>query len=88
LSTNVTFYGLNLTAKVMTYYVTVRAYSAAGSYVESSSDGVKVGYSGDIIAGRVDAAPYQSSVDSMRIAWSGQLRTVSKSTCTLSLLAI
>ena len=44
LSLNLTFYGLNLTAKTETYYVTVRAYSGAGSFVESSSDGVKAGY--------------------------------------------
>lgn len=71
LDLNVTFFGLNLTAKTQTYYVTIRAYSGAGSYVESSSDGIKVGYSGDVIAGRVDAAQYQSSVDSLRFSWSG-----------------
>nr|KAG5704401.1 hypothetical protein BaRGS_031107 [Batillaria attramentaria] len=41
LQTEFTFYGLNLTAKTKTYYVTVRAHSAAGSFSESSSDGIK-----------------------------------------------
>ena len=71
LATNVTFYGLNLTAKTQTYYITVRAYSAAGSYVESSSDGIKVGFSGDVTAGQVEASEYQSSTSSVRFSWAG-----------------
>ena len=71
MATNVTFYGLNLTAKTQTYYVTVRAYSAAGSYAESSSDGIKVGFSGDVTAGQVVAPEYQSSTSSVRFFWEG-----------------
>ena len=69
LETNITFYGLNLTEKTATYYVTVRAYSAAGSFTESSSNGIKVGYSADVIAGRVGVSGYQSSTDSVRLWW-------------------
>ena len=69
LETNVTFYGLNLTEKTSTYYVTVRAYSAAGSFAESSSNGIKVGYSDDVIAGRVGVSRYQSSTDRIRFWW-------------------
>ena len=48
LATTYTFHDLNLTAVTTTYYVTVRAYSAAGSFSEGSSDGIKAGFSGKI----------------------------------------
>lgn len=69
LSTNATFYGLHLTAKIVTYYVTVRAYSAAGSFVESSSDGIKVGYSADVTPGQVFVDQFQSSTSTIRFWW-------------------
>ena len=69
MTNNITFCGLNLTAKTQAYYVTVRAYSAAGSYVESSSDGIKVGFSGDVIVGQVLTSRYQSSTTSVRLSW-------------------
>ncbi|XP_076452271.1 uncharacterized protein LOC143287914 [Babylonia areolata] len=71
LSTNITFHGLNLTAKTQTYFVTVRAFSAAGSYVESSSDGIRVGFRGDITAGQVKVSGFQSGTGSIRVSWSG-----------------
>ena len=71
LSTNVSFSGLNLTAQSVIYYVTVRAFSAAGSYVESSSDGIRVGYRAEILPGRVRVDPYQSSVNTTRFSWEG-----------------
>ncbi|KAK7496755.1 hypothetical protein BaRGS_00011964, partial [Batillaria attramentaria] len=69
LATNVTFYGMNLTAKVVTYFITVRAYSGAGSFIESSSDGIKVGFSADMVPGQVLVDRYQSSVSSVRFSW-------------------
>nr|KAG5694401.1 hypothetical protein BaRGS_002255 [Batillaria attramentaria] len=69
LSTNVTFHALNLTAKTATYYVTVRAYSGVGSYIESSSDGIKVGYTGDVKPGQIQVDRYQSSVRDIRFSW-------------------
>ena len=71
LDRNVTFFGLNLTAHTQTYYFTVRAFSAAGSYVDGSSDGVAVGFSGQVIPGRVTVSSYQSSVDTVRFSWEG-----------------
>ncbi|KAK7493720.1 hypothetical protein BaRGS_00015049 [Batillaria attramentaria] len=62
LDTNITFYGLNLTAKTATYYVTVRGYSEAGSYIETSSDGIKVGYNMII-------THYYAGVSSSRPEW-------------------
>ena len=69
LSTNVSFFGLNLTAKSATYYVTVRAFSGAGSYVDSSSDGIRAGYSAKILPGQVRGDRYQSSVNTIRFSW-------------------
>ncbi|KAK7496780.1 hypothetical protein BaRGS_00011989, partial [Batillaria attramentaria] len=69
LVTNFTFHGLNLTAKSVVYYVTVRAHSGAGSFTESSSDGIRVGFSADIAPGEVGVDRYQSSVSSIRFWW-------------------
>lgn len=69
LSTNVSFFGLNLAAKSVTYYVTVRAFSAGGSYVESSSNGIKVGYRSNIVSGQVQVERYQSSTNTIRFSW-------------------
>ena len=64
-----TFHGLNLTAKTVTYYITVRAHSASNTFSESSSDGIKAGFSGDISAGRVDVDPFQSDLTQIRVSW-------------------
>lgn len=69
LSTNITVYGLNLTAKSTIYFVTVRAFSAAGSFIESSSDGIRVGYNADLLPGHVHVDVYQSSTESIRFSW-------------------
>ncbi|XP_070204336.1 uncharacterized protein [Littorina saxatilis] len=71
LSNTHTFTGLNLQAKNVTYYVTVRAHSLAGTFSEGYSDGVKAGYSDDITPGRVDVDPYQSDTTRIRVAWEG-----------------
>ncbi|KAK7460764.1 hypothetical protein BaRGS_00038811, partial [Batillaria attramentaria] len=69
LATETTFYGLNLTAKTVTYYVTVRAHSLAGSYIDGSSDGIRVGFSGEVSPGQVQADRFQSSNDTIRFSW-------------------
>ncbi|KAK7113965.1 hypothetical protein V1264_000110 [Littorina saxatilis] len=71
MDTTFTFHGLNLTAKTVLYHVTVRAYSAAGSFSESSSDGIRVGYSGEISPGKITVEPCQSDNSSIRVAWDG-----------------
>ncbi|KAL8573311.1 hypothetical protein ACOMHN_032773 [Nucella lapillus] len=71
LSTHITFHGLNLTAKTQTYYTTVRAYSAAGSFVESSSNGIQAGFSGTITPGEIKVSRYQASDSSIRFSWTG-----------------
>ncbi|XP_013394005.1 uncharacterized protein LOC106161555, partial [Lingula anatina] len=69
LSRNHTFDGLNLTAKSTTYYVTVRAYSEAGSMTEVSSNGIKVGYVDYIKPGTVFAKMFQSSTKGLQASW-------------------
>ena len=71
LNNSYTFTHLNLTAKQVRYYVTVRAYSLAGGYAEGYSNGIRVGYDDDIIPGLVDVKPFQVSTNSMSISWSG-----------------
>nr|KAG5707973.1 hypothetical protein BaRGS_025111 [Batillaria attramentaria] len=66
-----TFHGLNLTAKTVAYYITVRAYSAANTFSESSSDGIRAGYSGEIEPGSVTVDDFQSDVTSIRASWDG-----------------
>lgn len=62
-------HGLNLIAKTVTYYITVRAYSDAGTFSESSSDGIRAGYSGEISPGRIMIDQHQSATDEVRVAW-------------------
>ena len=71
LNTSHTFTNLNLTAKQVRYYITVRAYSLAGGFAEGYSNGIRVGYDDDIIPGFVDVKPFQVSINSMSISWSG-----------------
>ena len=44
------FYHLELKAKTSYYYWTVRAYSLATTMAEVTSNGIRVGYGGDIVA--------------------------------------
>ncbi|KAK7496779.1 hypothetical protein BaRGS_00011988 [Batillaria attramentaria] len=69
MATNCTFYRLNLTEKMVTYFITVQAYSGAGSVIESSSDGIRVGFSADMEPGQIQVERYQGSVSSIRFWW-------------------
>ncbi|XP_067685182.1 uncharacterized protein [Haliotis asinina] len=71
LNTSCTFKNLTLTAKLITYYVTVRAYSKAGSFEEAYSDGIKVGYDLDISPGSIDVSKYSDSREDLKVSWSG-----------------
>ncbi|XP_046568758.1 uncharacterized protein LOC124277142 [Haliotis rubra] len=64
------FKHLNLTAKTVTYYITVRAYSSAGSYEESFSNGIRAGFGTDIVLGDIEVAEYQSSSSEIQVSWS------------------
>ncbi|VDI44467.1 Hypothetical predicted protein, partial [Mytilus galloprovincialis] len=71
LNTSYSFKNMNLTAKTVTYYMTVRGYSNAGSYQEESSNGIKVGYHDEIFPGLVEYSTVQSYTDKLYVSWSG-----------------
>lgn len=66
-----TFTNLNLTAKLVKYYITVRSYSVAGSYTEGYSNGLRVGFNDDIIPGQIYVKPFQSSTNTIDFYWDG-----------------
>ena len=70
LNSSYTFTNLNLTAKFVTYYITVRATSEAGSSVIQTSDGVRVGFSGEMIPGKISYNKYQSNIHEVNVHWS------------------
>lgn len=71
LNTSYTFTGLNLTAKVVQYFITVRAMSLAGSTQESYSNGIRVGYRNEIISGQIEHSKVQSSTSEVAASWTG-----------------
>ncbi|XP_048251916.1 uncharacterized protein LOC124135018 [Haliotis rufescens] len=70
LHTSYTFRNLKLKAK-LTYYVTVRAYSKAGSFEEAYSDGIKVGFDLDISPGSIDLSKFSDSGNDLKVSWTG-----------------
>ncbi|XP_078658230.1 uncharacterized protein LOC144903713 [Branchiostoma floridae x Branchiostoma belcheri] len=67
----VTFEYLQLVPRTGIYYVTVRAVSLASSTTEVTSNGIRVGFGGDIIShGEVQVPRYISSNANITVAWS------------------
>ncbi|KAI8485273.1 hypothetical protein Bbelb_370200 [Branchiostoma belcheri] len=67
----VTFEYLQLIPRTGIYYVTVRAVSLASSTTEVTSNGIRVGFGGDIIShGEVQIQRYISSNANITVAWS------------------
>ncbi|XP_019624877.1 PREDICTED: uncharacterized protein LOC109470382 isoform X2 [Branchiostoma belcheri] len=67
----VTFEYLQLIPRTGIYYVTVRAVSLASSTTEVTSNGIRVGFGGDIIShGEVQIPRYISSNANITVAWS------------------
>ncbi|XP_078585863.1 uncharacterized protein LOC144867674 [Branchiostoma floridae x Branchiostoma japonicum] len=67
----VTFEYLHLIPRTGIYYVTVRAVSLASSRTEVTSNGIRVGFGGDIIShGEIDIPRYISSDANITVAWS------------------
>ncbi|XP_033747032.1 uncharacterized protein LOC117332256 [Pecten maximus] len=64
-----TFHNLNLTAKDVTYYVTVRGRSMAGSQEEAFSNGVKTGFKNEIVPGLIETPEVQSDVSKIIASW-------------------
>ncbi|XP_061177745.1 uncharacterized protein LOC133186528 [Saccostrea echinata] len=65
-----TFTHLNLTEKTVTYYVSVKAISLAGSEQESTSDGVRVGFRNGITPGKIHYDRFQAMTDKINVFWS------------------
>lgn len=70
LNTSYIFTNLNLTEKTVTYYVTVKAISLAGSSQESTSDGIRVGFRIGVIPGKVYYDRFQSITNKISVYWS------------------
>ncbi|XP_070562332.1 uncharacterized protein [Ptychodera flava] len=67
-----TFYGLRLVPQSVTYYLTVRAYAVSTTMTESTSNGVKVGYGGEVLSpGEVTVDRYISSTTNVTASWTG-----------------
>ncbi|KAI8519526.1 hypothetical protein Bbelb_027830 [Branchiostoma belcheri] len=67
----VTFEYLQLIPRTGIYYITVRAVSLASSTAEVTSNGIRVGFGGDIIShGEVQVPRYISSNANITVAWS------------------
>lgn len=71
LNNSYTFKNLNLTSKLVRYYITVRSYSMAGGYTEGYSNGIRVGFDDDIVAGTLNLNKYQSLTNTISVSWSG-----------------
>ena len=51
LNTSHTFHNLNLVPESIIYYITVRAHTVSGAFVDATSNGISVGYQHGIIPG-------------------------------------
>ncbi|KAK3092476.1 hypothetical protein FSP39_003379 [Pinctada imbricata] len=69
LNKSVTISNLNLTAKTVTYYITVRAYSMTGAHEEAYTNGIRVGYREGVFPGEVEFTPFQHITDSISVSW-------------------
>ncbi|XP_070573743.1 uncharacterized protein [Ptychodera flava] len=67
-----TFDNLQLVPRTQTYYATVRAYSVSSSMTEVTSNGIKVGYGGEVVSeGEITLQRYISLADSVSLSWAG-----------------
>ncbi|WAQ98196.1 hypothetical protein MAR_022569, partial [Mya arenaria] len=71
LNTAYTFTNLNLTSKLVKYYITVRGYNQAGGFVEGYSNGIRVGFDDGVSSGSVSVNKYQYSTNVMAVSYSG-----------------
>ncbi|XP_070573769.1 uncharacterized protein [Ptychodera flava] len=65
-----TFDNLQLVPRTQTYYATVRAYSVSSSMTEVTSNGIKVGYGGEVVSeGEITLHRYISTADKVSLSW-------------------
>ncbi|XP_066275501.1 uncharacterized protein [Branchiostoma lanceolatum] len=67
-----TFQYLQLSPRVATYYITVRAHSVLTSVAEVTSNGIQVGYGGQVLSlGHVDVNRFIPSTEEVSFSWEG-----------------
>ncbi|KAI8516746.1 hypothetical protein Bbelb_053270, partial [Branchiostoma belcheri] len=67
-----TFQYLQLIPKSATYYITVRAHSVSTSVAEVTSNGIQVGYGGQVLsAGHIDVIRFIPSTEDVSFSWEG-----------------
>ena len=69
LNTSHAFYNLDLVPESITYYITVRAHTVSGAYIDATSNGISVGYQQGIIPGEITLNRYQSDTTSVSLYW-------------------
>ncbi|XP_070562157.1 uncharacterized protein [Ptychodera flava] len=71
LNTSHTFTDLQLIPETWTYYVTVRAYAVSTAMVEVTSNGIRVGFGGELLSqGQINIQRYIPSTISLTVSWS------------------
>ena len=70
-STSHIFTGLSLVPETVRYFVTVRAHSVSGVYVDSTSNGISVGFEHAVQPGRVLVPSFQHNTTTLQAYWDG-----------------
>lgn len=63
------FTDLSLVAETVTYYITVRAHAVSGATIESTSNGIVVGFGHTIIPGAITLNRYQTDTTIVSVYW-------------------
>jgi hypothetical protein len=66
-----TFTDLRLVSKSVLYVATVRAYAESGAMVESTSTGMRVGYTPGMLPGVLELPPFSNSSSELPLWWDG-----------------
>ena len=69
LNTSHAFYNLDLVPESITYYITVRAHTVSGAYIDATSNGISVGYRQGIIPGEIALNRYQYDTTRVSLYW-------------------
>ena len=69
LNTSHAFYNLDLIPESIIYYITVRAHTVSGAYIDATSNGISVGYRRGIIPGEISLNRYQFDTTRVSLYW-------------------
>ena len=70
LNTSHAFYNLDLVPETVTYFITVRARTVSGAFIDVTSNGISVGYQQGIIPGELTLNRYQYDTTMVNVYWS------------------